>query len=111
MISLDKQTCTACKAGAPMASTEEISAYLPQLPGWHIIELDGVKCLQKSYRFKDFAQAQHFANRVGALAEQENHHPSVLIEWGKTTVTWWTHCIGGLHLNDFVMAAKTENIC
>ena len=65
------------------------------------------KRLRRVFSFDDFAQALEFTNRVGALAEEEGHHPALLTEWGRTTVTWWTHKIRGLHRNDFVMAAKT----
>jgi len=108
MNSLVGKTCEACRAGAPLATPEEIAAYLPQLPGWQIIAVEGVNHLEKVYTFKNFEQALQFTNTVGALAEQENHHPALLTEWGKVTVSWWTHKIAGLHVNDFIMAAKTE---
>lgn len=104
------RTCEACRAGAPLATPEEMDQYLRQLPGWQVIEVAGVKRLEKSYAFKDFEKALQFTNAVGALAEQNNHHPAILTEWGRVTVTWWTHKIAGLHVNDFVMAAKTDNI-
>ena len=66
--------------------------------------------LERVFQFPDFAQALAFTNRVGALAEEEGHHPALLTEWGKVTVAWWTHAIGGLHRNDFIMAAKTDQI-
>jgi 4a-hydroxytetrahydrobiopterin dehydratase len=75
-----------------------------------LVEGDGVKRLRRSFAFEDFAQALAFATRVGAAAEQEGHHPALLIEWGRVTVDWWTHAIGGLHRNDFVMAAKTDEL-
>jgi 4a-hydroxytetrahydrobiopterin dehydratase len=110
MTSLAGKSCEACRAGVPLASPEEIAKYLPQLPGWQIIVVAGVKRLQKTYTFKNFAQALQFTNAVGAIAEQENHHPAILTEWGRVTVTWWTHKIAGLHVNDFVMAAKTDEL-
>ncbi len=93
-----------------MATPEEIDQYLRQLPGWQVIEVAGVRHLEKSYAFNNFEKALRFTNAVGALAEQNNHHPAILTEWGRVTVTWWTHKIAGLHVNDFVMAAKTDNI-
>jgi 4a-hydroxytetrahydrobiopterin dehydratase len=60
--------------------------------------------------YKNFVEALHFTNKVGELAETEGHHPSLLTEWGKVTVTWWTHKINGLHRNDFIMAAKTDEL-
>ena len=64
--------------------------------------------LERAFTFSDFAAALAFTNRVGAAAEAEGHHPALLTEWGRVTVTWWTHAIRGLHRNDFVMAAKTD---
>jgi len=64
--------------------------------------------LEKAFQFKDFRQALAFTNRIAQLANEADHHPAILTEWGKVTVTWWTHKIKGLHKNDFIMAAKTE---
>lgn len=110
MTRLSDKSCTACRVGAPLATKTEIAEYLSQLTGWQIVDVDGVKRLQKVYNFKTFAQALKFTNQVAAIAEAENHHPALLTEWGKVTVTWWTHKIAGLHQNDFVMAAKTDKI-
>lgn len=73
-----------------------------------MIKVAGVSQIQRVYGFSDFEQALMFTNRVGAIAEAAGHHPALLTEWGKVTVTWWTHAIKGLHQNDFVMAAKTD---
>jgi 4a-hydroxytetrahydrobiopterin dehydratase len=70
----------------------------------------GIDRLEKVYQFNNFEQALRFTNEVGAIAEAENHHPSILTEWGKVTVSWWTHKITGLHNNDFIMAARTEEL-
>ncbi len=110
MTHLADKSCTACRVGAPLATKEEVAEYLSQLTDWQIVEVDGVERLQKVYRFKNFAQALEFTNQVAAIAEAENHHPALLTEWGKVTVTWWTHKIAGLHHNDFIMAAKTDEI-
>lgn len=104
------QSCEACRKGAPLATEEEIAKYMEQLPGWKIIKIDGISRLNKIYQFKNFEQALQLTNQIGAIAEQEGHHPAVLTEWGKVTVTWWTHKIGGLHANDFIMAAKTDEL-
>ncbi len=93
-----------------MATQEDIAKYMPQLPGWQITVMAGINHLEKIYKFKNFEQALQFTNKVGAIAEQENHHPAILTEWGQVTVVWWTHKIAGLHVNDFIMAAKTEEI-
>jgi 4a-hydroxytetrahydrobiopterin dehydratase len=100
--------CTACRKGEPTVTDAEIAAFRPQVPDWELLETDGVQRLQRVFRFESFAQALAFTNRVGELAEQEGHHPALLTEWGRTTVTWWTHKIGGLHRNDFIMAARTD---
>lgn len=110
MTVLKNKICEACSKGAPLATSEEINHYLPQLTGWEILVVAGVNRLQKTYRFKNFEQALQFANKVGEIAERENHHPALLTEWGLVTVTWWTHKISGLHLNDFIMAAKTDQL-
>ena len=107
---LSGKKCQACRAGASLASPEEIASYMTQLPGWHIIEVNNTKRLEKRLKFKNFTQALHFTNLVGDISEQENHHPAILTEWGQVTVSWWTHVIGGLHINDFIMAAKTDTL-
>ena len=108
--SLARQTCTACRRGEPSLTEGEIAELLPQVPEWQVVEVDGVPRLQRTFRFDDFAGALAFTNRVGEIAEREGHHPALLTEWGRTTVTWWTHKIGGLHRNDFIMAAKTDEL-
>jgi 4a-hydroxytetrahydrobiopterin dehydratase len=102
--------CVPCRGGEPSLDDNDIQAYRPQVPEWDVIEVEGVKRLQRQFKFKDFAQALAFTDQVGALAEAEDHHPVILTEWGRVTVTWWTHKIKGLHRNDFIMAAKTDQI-
>jgi 4a-hydroxytetrahydrobiopterin dehydratase len=110
MSELKKKTCEPCRTGAPQASKEEIEEYQSQIPKWEIIEIDGVKRLIRKYMFEDFVSAIEFTNKVGELAEEEGHHPALLTEWGSVEVSWWTHKIGGLHMNDFVMAARTDQL-
>jgi len=110
MTELTNQKCQACRADAPRATENEIKSLLPQIPDWQIIEIDGVNRLTRVFKFSDFAEALAFANQVGAIAEEEGHHPAILTEWGKVTVSWWTHKIHGLHVNDFIMAAKTGDL-
>ncbi len=105
---LAKGVCEPCRAGAPTVTAEEMEALRPQVPAWDVVERDGVPRLERVFAFKDFAQALAFTNRVGAIAEAQGHHPALLTEWGRVTVGWWTHTIRGLHRNDFVMAAKTD---
>ncbi|WP_020678293.1 4a-hydroxytetrahydrobiopterin dehydratase [Geopsychrobacter electrodiphilus] len=111
MTLLADKICQACREGAPLATREDIATYMSQLPGWQIFGVEGINHLEKTYKFKNFKQALEFTNKVGAIAEQEKHHPAILTEWGKVKVSWWTHKIAGLHDNDFIMAAKTDLIC
>jgi len=80
------------------------------VPDWQLLERNGIPQLERVYKFKNFVEALAFTNRVGELAEQEGHHPAILTEWGRVTVTWWTHKIKGLHRNDFIMAAKADQL-
>ncbi len=73
-----------------------------------MVTREGVEQLEKAFTFRNFSQALDFANAVGELADGANHHPAILVEWGQATVQWWTHTLGGLHRNDFIMAAKTD---
>ncbi len=100
--------CEACRVGSPTVTDDEIARYKPQVPDWELYEHEGVPRLERVFRFKNFAEALAFTDKVGALAEQHGHHPAILTEWGKVTVTWWTHKIKGLHRNDFIMAAQTD---
>jgi 4a-hydroxytetrahydrobiopterin dehydratase len=86
----------------------EIAELRREIPDWQLLERDGIPRLERVFRFPTFADALTFTNRVGALADAEGHHPALLTEWGRVTVTWWTHTIRGLHRNDFIMAAKTD---
>ena len=110
MTDLTTRHCTACRADAPRVTPEEKAELKPQIPDWDLIEVDGVDRLTRTFRFKDFTQALAFTNQVGALAEEEDHHPAILTEWGRVTVTWWTHKIRGLHVNDFIMSARTDTL-
>jgi 4a-hydroxytetrahydrobiopterin dehydratase len=110
MAKLTEMKCVPCRGGEPPLSQAEIDDLKPQVPEWEVIEIEGIPRLRRAYDFKNFAQALAFTNQVGELAEKEDHHPSLLTEWGKVTVTWWTHKIEGLHQNDFIMAAKSDNL-
>ena len=89
---------------------EEIAAALQALEGWKVVEVDGIFQLKKSYAFKNFAEALIFTNQIGSLAEAEDHHPEITTQWGKVTVTWWTHTVRGLSANDFEMASKVDEL-
>jgi len=110
MSGLTEEKCEACRVGAPTVSDEELATLIRAIPDWNIEVRDGIMQLEKSFLFSNFVEALAFTNQVGALAESEGHHPAILTEWGKTTVTWWSHKIKGLHRNDFIMSAKTDNL-
>lgn len=110
MSTLSEQHCEACRADAPRVTEQEAAELQRQIPEWEQVEVAGVAQLCRVFRLKNFAQALAFANRVGALAEEQGHHPALLVEYGKLTVRWWTHKIGGLHRNDFIMAARTDQL-
>jgi 4a-hydroxytetrahydrobiopterin dehydratase len=107
---LVEMKCVACRRDAPPDTDQEISELRPQVPDWEVVEIDVIKRLRRVFSFDDFAQAMDFTTRVVELAEAEGHHPALLTEWGRTTVSWWTHKIKGLHRNDFIMAAKTDRL-
>ncbi len=100
--------CVASRKGEPTLTDAEIGELLFQVPQWLVREVDGEKRLERTFKFKNFAQALEFTNKVGAIAEQEDHHPRIVTEWGRVTLQFWTHTIGGLHKNDFIMAAKSD---
>lgn len=107
---LTQKKCTACTSDSAPLSESKIKQLKPQIPDWEIEDKNGELRLKKSYKFSNFKQALTFTQQVGEKAEEEVHHPSLLTEWGKVTVTWWTHAINGLHENDFIMAAKSDLI-
>ncbi|WP_028451644.1 4a-hydroxytetrahydrobiopterin dehydratase [Chitinilyticum aquatile] len=100
--------CEACRAGAPQVSDAELAELIRAIPDWTPLSVDGVLQLQRVYVFSDFAQAWAMLDRVARLAEEHGHHPALLLEWGRLTVSWWTHKIRGLHRMDFELAAKTD---
>jgi 4a-hydroxytetrahydrobiopterin dehydratase len=102
--------CVACRAGEPTLTDNEIAELQPQLPDWQVKEVEGMKRLERVFKFKNFVQALEFTNKIGSIAEVENHHPLIITEWGKVTLDWWTHKIGGLHKNDFIMAARSDEL-
>ena len=110
MTDLTHERCVACRRDSPRVTDEEIAELKPQIPAWDIVEHNEIPSLERAYRLKNFVQALDFTNKVGALAEEEGHHPAILTEYGKVTVVWWTHKIKWLHRNDFIMAAKTDQI-
>jgi len=110
MKDLAQQKCVACRGTEPTLTEDQIAELQPQVSEWQVKEVGGMKRLERVFKFKNFAQALDFTNKIGAIAEEENHHPLLITEWGRVTVQWWTHKIGGLHQNDFIMAAKTDEL-
>jgi 4a-hydroxytetrahydrobiopterin dehydratase len=110
MTNLSSFKCIACRGGEPTLTNAEIADLHPQVPEWQIKEVDGVKRLERVFKLKNFAEAIAFTNKIGVIAEEEDHHPLIITEWGRVTVQWWSHKIKGLHKNDFIMAAKTDDI-
>lgn len=108
MDALRTEKCVACRRDSPRVTEAEIGELKTQIPDWSLVERDGIPRLERRFSLRDFAEALALTNRVGALAEAEGHHPAILTEWGRVTVSWWTHKIRGLHRNDFIMAAKTD---
>ena len=98
------------ESGEGMLSAEQIAQLHSQVPTWKIVEREGVQQLERAFEFSDFATALAFTNEVGRLAEELDHHPRITTEWGKVTVTWWTHKVGGLHRSDSGSVAKLDEI-
>jgi 4a-hydroxytetrahydrobiopterin dehydratase len=110
MSQLREMKCVVCRGGEPTVTYGEMYQMQPQIPEWMVKEVDGMQRLERVFKFKNFAEALEFTNKIGAIAEEEDHHPLIITEWGRVTVNWWTHKIGGLHKNDFIMAAKTDEL-
>lgn len=110
MTDLSQLKCVACRGGDPSLTEAEIAELLPQVPEWQTVAQDGVLRLQRIFKFKNYAQSLDFTNKVAAIAEEEDHHPLIVLEWGRVTIQWWTHVVKGLHKNDFIMAAKTDEL-
>jgi 4a-hydroxytetrahydrobiopterin dehydratase len=102
--------CVACRGGEPTLSESQVAELQPQVPDWQVREIDGMKRLERVFKFKNFEEAIAFTDKVAEAAEEQGHHPLIITEWGRVTVQWWTHKIGGLHQNDFIMAAKTDKL-
>ena len=110
MTQLNQQKCEDCSKNLSPISQEEIAQLKPEIPDWNLIQPERETHLERSYKFPDFKTALTFTDRVGEIAEEQGHHPAILTEYGKVTVSWWTHSLSTLHKNDFIMAAKTDDI-
>lgn len=107
-MSLADEPCVACRPGAQPVSAQDLVDFQSQHPKWNLITKNGVQQLECRFQFKDYLQALAFTNQIAQMAQAEDHHPSIVLEWGQVTVTWWTHTIRGLHRNDLIMAARTD---
>lgn len=107
---LSQETCEVCQDGGEPMAQAEVNAAAKELPNWSVVKLDGIMQLQREYRFDNFVTAQEFVNKVGGMAEMQDHHPAILLEWGKVRVNWWSHTVKGLHKNDFICAAKCDDL-
>lgn len=105
---LAKKKCVPCEGGALPLSASEAMTLLKEAPEWKVSA--DTKKIARSFSFKNFAQALAFANKIGAIAEEQGHHPDLHVEWGRVTAVLSTHSIGGLSVNDFIVAAKIDAI-
>ena len=107
---LSQTSCEACRVDAPVLSEQEIKELVLEIPSWIVHEEEGIKRLICSFAFSSYEDSVNFTNKVAKLAEEEDHHPEIVLEWGNVTVSWWSHKIKGLHKNDFICASKTDNL-
>ena len=110
MNNLAALNCVTVPRDTPHLTDAEIAELKPQVPDWELNAPNGEERLERVFKFKNFQESMALAVKIGEAAEAEDHHPALLVEWGKLTVTWWTHSIKGLHKNDFIMAAKTNEL-
>jgi 4a-hydroxytetrahydrobiopterin dehydratase len=107
-MTLAQKSCIPCQGGIPPLGRDKAQAYLAQTPGWTLD--DGATRISRTFKFKNFKQSQAFVNAVGDAAEAQGHHPDITFGWGYATVVFFTHKVKGLHENDFIMAAKTNDL-
>ena len=105
---LAAKSCVPCRGGVAPLSEEQAAAFSGSTPGWRLEE--GGTRLTRRFELQDFVEAMRFVNRVADVAEREGHHPDIAIHWNKVDLVLWTHKIGGLHENDFILAAKVNRL-
>lgn len=110
MKNLAEMKCVPCRGGEPTLTASETEELLEQIDGWALVEKNGIPQLEKVYRFKSYLEGAAFVQSLADLAEDQDHHPAILLEWRQVTVTWWTHVVNGLHQNDFISAARTDQL-
>ena len=104
-----EKKCTACELGAPLVPDKDQIEFLKDLEGWQIDKSD-ISKLVKTFKFSNYVKTLNFVNLIAELSESEDHHPKIIFEWGKVSLQWWSHKIEGLHTNDFICAAKSDEI-
>jgi len=109
-LNFGSKALTPCTQSSVALSDDEINSLLNELGNWCYVTENKAPKITKHFTFKNYLSAIEFANKVATIAEQENHHPRICIEWGKVTIDWWTHSINGLFINDFIMAARCDII-
>jgi len=102
---LAEQTCVPCRGGVPPLNAEQIQPLASQVKNWNVVDNHHI---EKDFKFSDFKTALDFVNKVGAIAEEQGHHPDIYLAWGKAQVKIWTHKINGLTESDFILAAKID---
>ena len=110
MLRLPQEKCVACRRDSPPITDAEIAELHPLIADWTLTEEEGIPKLLRVFRFVNFEKALSFTNAVGEAAEKDGHHPRIITEWGRVSITWWTHKIKNLHRNDFIMASKVDQI-
>jgi 4a-hydroxytetrahydrobiopterin dehydratase len=108
--SLARRRCVPCEGGMPTLTGDQVAGLLAQLEGWLVEEAAGHLQLAKGFRTRDFVSAVDLVNRITPIAEAEGHHPDLLVGWGRVRAQLWTHVAGGLTENDFVLAAKIDEV-
>jgi 4a-hydroxytetrahydrobiopterin dehydratase len=107
MTDLASKTCVPCRGNVPPLVGKELEALASQVPEWKVVNGHHIS---RGFKFPDFVQALAFVNKVGAIADEQGHHPDILISWGKADVTTWTHKINGLTESDFILAARIDKL-
>jgi 4a-hydroxytetrahydrobiopterin dehydratase len=107
MSELASKTCVPCRGGVPPLKGNELAALAKQVPQWQVVNEHH---LTRNFTFPDFRQALVFVNRVGTIAEEQGHHPNIMLTWGRAEITIWTHKIDGLTESDFILAAKFDQL-
>lgn len=110
MNNLHEEKCIPCRGSEAALTPEQIEEFRDDVPDWELVDPDSTPKLRRQFKVADFGAALELANRIGEAAEKADHHPRLIVEWGRVTVSWWTHAIDGLHRNDFIMAARTNHL-